>query len=46
MVIHPKYRSIGLGQKLVKETLPLAGTPYVEMISVMAKYNLLQRRLG
>ncbi|MGQ9680618.1 MAG: hypothetical protein ACUVV4_07645 [Candidatus Bathyarchaeia archaeon] len=26
VVVHPKYRTIGLGIKLVKETLPLAGT--------------------
>jgi len=31
VVVYPKYRTIGLGTKLVKETLPLAGTPYVEM---------------
>lgn len=39
VVVHPKYRTIGLGVKLVKETLPLAGKPYVETIAVMAKYN-------
>jgi ABC-type ATPase with predicted acetyltransferase domain len=39
VVIHPKYRAIGLGAKLINETLPAAGTPYVEMIAVMAKYN-------
>jgi len=32
VVIHPKYRTIGLGAKLIRETLPLAGTPYVEMV--------------
>jgi ABC-type ATPase with predicted acetyltransferase domain len=39
VVVHPKYRTIGLGQHLVRETLPLVGTPYVETIAVMAKYN-------
>jgi ABC-type lipoprotein export system ATPase subunit len=39
IVVHPKYRTIGLGVKLVKETLAKAGTPYVEMPAVMAKYN-------
>jgi len=39
VVVHPKYRTIGLGVKLVKETLPLAGSPYVEMVAVMSKYN-------
>lgn len=46
VVIHPKYRTIGLGIKLVKETLPLVGTPYVEMIAVMAKYNSFAEKAG
>jgi ABC-type ATPase with predicted acetyltransferase domain len=37
VVVHPKYRTIGLGAKLIRETLPLVGTPYVEMVAVMAK---------
>jgi len=39
VVIHPKYRSIGLGAKLVRETLMKCGKPYVESVAVMAKYN-------
>jgi hypothetical protein len=39
IVIHPKYRTIGLGAKLICDTLPLVGTHYVEMIAVMAKYS-------
>jgi ABC-type lipoprotein export system ATPase subunit/GNAT superfamily N-acetyltransferase len=39
VVIHPKYRTIGLGVRLIRETLPLAGTRYVELIAVMAKYS-------
>ena len=46
VVVHPKYRTIGLGAKLVKETLPLAGTPYVEMPAVMAKYNPFAEKAG
>ncbi|KPV63331.1 MAG: hypothetical protein AOA65_1339 [Candidatus Bathyarchaeota archaeon BA1] len=46
VVVHPKYRTIGLGAKLVKETLPLAGTPYVEMPAVMARYNPFAERAG
>ncbi|MCS7113836.1 MAG: GNAT family N-acetyltransferase [Nitrososphaerota archaeon] len=46
VVVHPKYRTIGLGTKLVKETLPLAGTPYVEMPAVMAKYNPFAEKAG
>jgi hypothetical protein len=46
VVIHPKYRSIGLGARLVRETLPLAGTPYVETVAVMARYNPFFERAG
>ena len=46
VVVHPKYRSIGLGAKLVKETLRLAGTPCVELPAVMAKYNPFAEKAG
>ncbi|MBT0158662.1 GNAT family N-acetyltransferase [Candidatus Bathyarchaeota archaeon A05DMB-2] len=46
VVVHPKYRTIGLGSKLVKETLPLAGTENVEMPAVMAKYNPFAEKAG
>jgi ABC-type lipoprotein export system ATPase subunit/GNAT superfamily N-acetyltransferase len=46
VVIHPKYRSIGLGARLVRETLPFAGTPYVEAVAVMARYNPFFERAG
>lgn len=46
VVVHPKYRTIGLGAKLVRETLPLAGTPYVELVAVMAKYNPFAEKAG
>ena len=46
VVIHPKYRTIGLGAKIVTETLPLAGKPYVETIAVMAKYNPFFEKAG
>jgi ABC-type lipoprotein export system ATPase subunit/GNAT superfamily N-acetyltransferase len=46
VVIHPKYRSIGLGAKLIRETLPRVGTPYVEMVAVMAKYNPFAEKAG
>jgi ABC-type lipoprotein export system ATPase subunit/GNAT superfamily N-acetyltransferase len=39
VILHPKYRSTGLGTRLVRETLPLVGTPYVETVAVMARYN-------
>jgi len=46
VVVHPKYRTIGLGVKLVCETLAKAGTPYVEMPAVMAKYNPFAEKAG
>jgi ABC-type ATPase with predicted acetyltransferase domain len=46
VVIHPKYRTIGLGAKLIRETLPLAGTPYVELVAVMAKYSPFAEKAG
>ena len=46
VVVHPKYRTIGLGAKLVGETLALVGTPFVEMVAVMAKYNPFAEKAG
>jgi ABC-type lipoprotein export system ATPase subunit len=46
VVVHPKYRTVGLGVKLVKETLAKAGTPYVEALAVMAKYNPFFEKAG
>ena len=46
VVIHPKYRTIGLGAKLIRETLPRVGTPYVELIAVMAKYSPFAEKAG
>jgi len=46
VVVHPKYRTIGLGAKLIRETLPSAGTEYVEMSAVMAKYNPFAEKAG
>ena len=46
VVVHPKYRSIGLGVKIVRKTLARAGTPYVEALAVMAKYNPFFEKAG
>jgi len=46
VIVHPKYRTIGLGVKLVRKTLPLAGKPYVEAVAVMARYNPFLERAG
>jgi ABC-type ATPase with predicted acetyltransferase domain len=46
VVIHPKYRTVGLGAKLIHETMPLVGTQYVELIAVMAKYSPFAEKAG
>jgi len=46
VVVHPKYRGIGLGVKLVRETLALAGTRCVEAVAVMARFNPFFERAG
>ncbi|MCW4017385.1 MAG: GNAT family N-acetyltransferase [Candidatus Bathyarchaeota archaeon] len=46
VVVHPKYRSIGLGEKLIRETLPHCGTDCVEAVAVMAKYNPFFEKAG
>jgi len=46
VVLHPKYRSIGLGAMLVRQTLPLVGCRYVETLAVMARYNPFFEKAG
>jgi len=46
VVLHPKYRSIGLGSWLVRETLHRVGTPFVETVAVMARYNPFFEKAG
>jgi len=46
VIVHPKYRTVGLGQKLIRETYFRCGTPYVETTAVMAKYNPFFEKAG
>jgi len=46
VVVHPKYRSVGLGARLVRETLPLVGRRHVELVAVMAQYNPFAEKAG
>ena len=46
IVLHPKYRSIGLGFALVKKTLAQTGMAYVEAVAMMAKYNPFLEKAG
>jgi len=46
VVVHPKYRTIGAGAKLLRDSLPKCGKHYVEMIAVMARYNPFAEHAG
>ena len=46
VVVHPRFRMIGLGVRLVRETLGLVGRAYVETSAVMARYNPFFERAG
>lgn len=46
VVVHPKYRTIGLGSYLVRESLARQGSEHVELIAVMARYNPFAERAG
>ncbi len=46
VVIHPQYRGAGLGRWLVEETLPKAGTLFVEALAVMGRVNPFFVRAG
>ena len=46
VIIHPKYRTTGLGVRLVKDTLPLIGRRHVELVAVMAQYNPFAEHAG
>jgi len=46
VIVHPKFRGIGVAVELVRQTLPLEGRPYVETLAVMARYNPFFERAG
>ncbi|MEM0375173.1 MAG: ATP-binding cassette domain-containing protein [Nitrososphaerota archaeon] len=46
VIVHPKFRGIGVAVELVRHTMPLEGRPYVETLAVMAKYNPFFERAG
>jgi ABC-type lipoprotein export system ATPase subunit len=46
VIIHPKYRGIGLAAELVRQTLPLVNVRLVETVAAMAKYNPFFERAG
>jgi hypothetical protein len=46
VVIHPKFRGIGLGAFLVKETMPKVNAKVIETLAVMARYNPFFEKAG
>ena len=46
VVVHPSYRGIGLGARLLREALLASDRPYVELVAVMARYNPFAERAG
>jgi len=46
LIIHPDVRGCGLGHRLVRETLPQAGTPYVECLAAMGLVNPVFEKAG
>ncbi len=46
LVIHPDLRGCGLGHHLVRKTLPLVGTKYVECLAAMGEFNPVFERAG
>jgi ABC-type transport system involved in cytochrome c biogenesis ATPase subunit/N-acetylglutamate synthase-like GNAT family acetyltransferase len=46
VVVHPKFRGVGLGEFLVRETLPKVNAKVVEVLAVMAKYNPFFEKAG
>jgi energy-coupling factor transporter ATP-binding protein EcfA2 len=46
LVIHPDVRGCGLGHYLVRKTMPLLGTEYVECLAAMGEFNPVFERAG
>lgn len=46
LVIHPDLRGCGIGHYLVRRTLPLVGTGYVECLAAMGEFNPVFEKAG
>ena len=46
VVVHPAYRGMGLGSRLLRRALLASDRPYVELVAVMARYNPFAERAG
>ncbi len=46
LVVHPDVRGCGMGYYLVRKTLPLVGTRYVECLAAMGEFNPVFEKAG
>ena len=46
VIIEPRFRSLGLAARLVKETMPLMDTPFIEALAVMGRVNPFFEKAG
>jgi len=46
LVVHPDVRGCGVGHYLVRRTLPLVGTPFVECLAGMGEFNPVFEKAG
>jgi len=46
VIIEPRFRSIGLAQRLVRETMEMADVPIIEALAVMGQINNFFERAG
>ena len=46
VIIEPRFRSLGLAIRLVKETMPLMNVPFIETLAVMGQVNPFFEKAG
>ena len=46
VIIEPRFRSLGLAVRLVRETMPLMNVPFVEALAVMGRANPFFEKAG
>jgi hypothetical protein len=46
VIVEPRFRSLGLAVRLVRETMPIMGVPFVEALAVMGRVNPFFEKAG
>ena len=46
VVVHPTFRGIGLAARLLRETMPQMGYPYIEMLAAMGRFSKFAESAG